>query len=253
LAVSFNKPYTERADGIINWLQLPINKRPKFITLYIHDTDSYGHEYGPDSPEIDSSISRVDSVIGYLEKELAEIGLIDSTNIIIVADHGMTEISNERVIELDNIIDTESLYLQDMGTFTAIDADSSLVESVYNTLKATEDHYKVYLKEEIPDYYFYNKHPFILPILVVADLGWSVAYNLGENDYVSKIGGNHGYEKDHLDMHGIFIAKGPSFRKGFKTGTLWNIDIYPLLCKIFGISPRTNIDGKLERIGFILK
>ena len=35
--------------------------------------------------------------------------------------------------------------------------------------------------------------------------------------------------------------------------TIWNVDINPLLCKIFGISPRANIDGKLERIEFILK
>jgi hypothetical protein len=54
-------------------------------------------------------------------------------------------------------------------------------------------------------------------------------------------------------MHGIFIANGPIFKKGYKTGTLWNIDIYPLLCKVFNIAPRSNVDGKLERIEFILK
>lgn len=43
---------------------------------------------------------------------------------------------------------------------------------------------------------------------------------------------------------------GPAFKKGYRTGTLWNIDIYPLLCEIFDIMPRQNIDGKLERIGF---
>ena len=65
--------------------------------------------------------------------------------------------------------------------------------------------------------------------------------------------GNHGYDNHQTDMHGIFIAQGPNFRKEYNTGTLWNIDIYPMLCKIFDIEPRTNIDGKLERIEFILK
>ena len=54
-------------------------------------------------------------------------------------------------------------------------------------------------------------------------------------------------------MHGIFIAHGPAFKTGYKTGTLWNIDIYPLLCKILNIIPNQQIDGKLERIAFILK
>ncbi|MBS3945154.1 MAG: alkaline phosphatase family protein, partial [Melioribacter sp.] len=71
------------------------------------------------------------------------------------------------------------------------------------------------------------------------------------SEYDSK--GNHGYDNNHLDMHGIFLAIGPNFKNGYRTGTVWNIDIYPLLCKIFNISPRSNIDGKAERIEFILK
>ena len=54
-------------------------------------------------------------------------------------------------------------------------------------------------------------------------------------------------------MHGIFLAEGPSFKSNYTTGTLWNIDIYSLLCKIFNIIPRANIDGDLNRIEFILK
>jgi ectonucleotide pyrophosphatase/phosphodiesterase family member 5 len=56
-----------------------------------------------------------------------------------------------------------------------------------------------------------------------------------------------------MDMQGIFLATGQSFKNGYRTGTLWNIDVYPLLCKIFNISPRSNIDGNAERIEFILK
>ncbi|MBK6679553.1 MAG: hypothetical protein IPG53_05745 [Ignavibacteriales bacterium] len=54
-------------------------------------------------------------------------------------------------------------------------------------------------------------------------------------------------------MHGYFVAMGPSFRKNYKTGTLRNIDIYPLLCEIFDIPVRNGIDGNGERIRFILK
>ena len=53
-------------------------------------------------------------------------------------------------------------------------------------------------------------------------------------------------------MHGVFMASGPAFKKNYKTGTVWNIDIYPLLCEIYGIQPNKNIDGKLERISFLL-
>jgi len=106
----------------------------------------------------------------------------------------------------------------------------------------------------MPDYYNYNKHPFISDLILVADLGYSLLDNISikkAEEYGGK--GNHGFAKDELDMHGILLAKGPEFKKGFRTGTLWNIDIYPLICKIFGVFPRSNIDGKAERIEFLLK
>ena len=76
--------------------------------------------------------------------------------------------------------------------------------------------------------------------------------SVGKKEYSISVG-NHGFEKDYLDMHGIFVASGPAFKIGYKTGTVWNIDIYPLICKMLNISPNQPIDGKLERIGFVLK
>jgi predicted AlkP superfamily pyrophosphatase or phosphodiesterase len=65
--------------------------------------------------------------------------------------------------------------------------------------------------------------------------------------------GNHGYDDHALDMQGIFFAIGPDFKNGYVTGTIDNIDIYPLLAKILHIKPNNKIDGKLERIEFLLK
>ena len=56
-----------------------------------------------------------------------------------------------------------------------------------------------------------------------------------------------------MDMNGIFFAYGPAFKKDYRIGTVNNIDIYPLLCKIFNVVPNQLIDGKLERIEYILK
>jgi len=126
-------------------------------------------------------------------------------------------------------------------------------DEVYELLKKQKN-FSVYKKEEMPDYYNFNKHPFINDLVLVADLGYSLLDNKSikkASEYDGK--GNHGFSNNELDMHGIFIAKGPAFKKGFKTGTVWNIDIYPLICKIFGIFPRSNIDGKSERIEFLLK
>ena len=111
----------------------------------------------------------------------------------------------------------------------------------------------VYLKNEVPDYFHFSNHPLISPIVVIANRGWSLKKGeLKAVVYGTVSKGNHGYDNFFLDMHGIFFAMGPAFKSGYRTGMLQNIDIYPLLCKIMKIFPRQNIDGKLERIGFIM-
>jgi hypothetical protein len=85
-------------------------------------------------------------------------------------------------------------------------------------------------------------------------MGWSlVSESSKKYSYGSRNGGNHGYENFHTDMHGIFFAYGPSFRSGFKAGTLSNLDIYPLLCKLYGVEPSSKAEGRLENIEYILK
>lgn len=246
------KPYEERVEGVIDWLKLPHNERPHFITLYFHDTDSYGHDYGTDSPEINESIKRLDNIAGQLMKNITDIGMKDSVNVIFVSDHGMTNISKEKSINIENMIAQFKCRFMDDGPFIQIDPPADKLMDVYEILKRNESHYKVYLKKDIPDYYHYNKNPFIYSIMAIADIGWSLISNR-KSDWLNKAKGNHGYDNNHLDMHGILIADGPSFKDGYKTGTVWNVDIYPLLCKIFNIYPRSNIDGTLERIEFLLK
>jgi predicted AlkP superfamily pyrophosphatase or phosphodiesterase len=246
------RPYEQRVKGVIDWLQLPFGERPHFITLYFDATDTYGHKYGPESPEINEAIKRLDSIAGLLMGKLNDIGLIDSVNIMFVTDHGMTEISQEKVINIQDMIKEYNYLSIDDGPLMQIEPPADKLMEVYETLKKNEFHYKVYLKNNIPKYLHYSNNPLIFSILLVADNGWSLIGKRGAN-WITKEKGNHGYDNNDLDMQGIFIAKGPCFKDGYRTGTLWNIDIYPLLCKIFNIYPRSNIDGKLERIEFILK
>ncbi len=247
-------PYEERVDAVLNWLSLPMEERPNFITLYFHDTDSYGHRFGPDSEEIKSSIARLDSILGRLRQGLKSINLFDSTNVIVVSDHGMTNVKKGQNINIEKLLDEYKFEYSGEGPLMMVYPQSEQKDKIYQRLLAGQNHYKVYLKENIPDSYNFSKHPFISDIILISDPGWNLVDTRTENKLMNYTSlGNHGWDKDFLDMHGIFIASGPDFKINYPTGTLWNIDIYPLLCKIFNIEPRSNIDGKLERIEFLLK
>lgn len=249
-----NRPYATRVEGVLDWLKLPENERPQFITLYFDEPDSRSHRFGPDSEETNEAVALVDSMLGLLLNGIKEIGWEDKVNIIVVSDHGMTEVSEERRINIEEIVKDYKCRFDGLGPVMMIDTDEENIETVYRLLKDNEENYRVYTKENIPGFYNYSRNPFILPIIIVAEMGWSLENNSSmsrQRSYSNR--GNHGFEKDHLDMHGIFVAKGPAFRTGYKTGTLWNIDIYPLLCKIFNITPNYMIDGNIDRIEFILK
>ncbi len=249
-----NTPRRHRIDEVINWLKLPYSERPKFITLYFHDTDDIGHEFGPNSPEIDECITSMDSLAGYLYSRISELSFADSVNLIFVSDHGMTEIDSKKVINIDEILPDASFTLEGDKTFGFIRTEPENVYSIYNKLKNNENNFKVYLKSEVPNYLHFSKNPNIPDIIMLADLGWSILNNEQVERFSDYRGrGNHGYDNKLTDMHGIFIAKGPSFKSGFMTGTISNIDIYPMLCKIFNIEPNKNIDGNFVNIEHILK
>ena len=248
------KPYRERVDGVINWLKLPYAERPHFITSYFDATDTYGHEYGPDAPETNFAISQLDSILGYYFEKLKEISLFDSTDIIVVSDHGMTNVSKDKVVNIENILSGLKYKQNDHGPFTMIEPDPGELDEIYKRLKENENHYKAYKREDVPEYFHFSDNPLICRIVVIAENGWSLETNKSiekMKKYSSK--GNHGYDNYWMDMGGIFYALGPAFRHNYQVGTIDNIDIYPLLCKIFNIFPNPLIDGRLDRIEYILK
>lgn len=248
------KTYKERVDGVIDWLELPYEKRPHFITSYFEATDDAGHDFGPNSQEVNSAITRLDSVLGYFFQKLKEINLFDSTNIIVVSDHGMTEISPERTVNIEELLDGYKYKSGDNGPFMLIEPWAGELENIYNKLKENENHFRVYKKEDVPEYFHYSDNVLISKIVIIAENGWGVETNKSLKN-LEKYGtkGNHGYDNYWMDMNGIFYAMGPAFKVNYRVGTINNVDIYPLLCKIFKVVPNQLIDGKLVRIGYILK
>jgi predicted AlkP superfamily pyrophosphatase or phosphodiesterase len=252
----YNKQTTdkEKLDGVISWLNLPFEKRPHFITVYFEQVDTKAHDSGPDSKEINETIKEVDKVIMELRDRIAKTSLKDSVNIIVLSDHGMTNISKERNVNIEQIINDPAGKIINSGAIALIQTSKGKEKEIYEKIKKSENHYKVYYKNEVPGYLHYSKHPFIPEIVVIPDLGWQLTDNRSakRTEAYGVKSGDHGYDNFQLDMHGIFIACGPAFKKHYATGTLLNVDIYPLLCKIFNIAPRQNIDGKTERIEFLL-
>jgi len=244
-------PFAQRADSVIAWLQLPPERRPHLITWYMHEPDSRSHAYGPGSPEVKEVLVYIDSLIGDFMEKLARLPIADQVNVIITSDHGMGPISRERVVVLDD-------YLQPGWLDTALGYNPNFMfkprpgymDTVYLALKKAP-HLRVWKKGELPARFHYNRHPHIFPIVAVADSGWSVVWRK-DLPRVPLHGGTHGYDPADKDMHGIFFATGPAFKKGYVAPTFENVDIYTLIAHILGLKPAPT-DGRFEDVKGMLK
>lgn len=67
-----------------NSLDIIKNDMPDLLFIHFHDVDDLGHRYGPETPEYEGAIIRVDNYLSQIYEALPE-----DTFVIIFADHGM--------------------------------------------------------------------------------------------------------------------------------------------------------------------
>ena len=246
----------QRVNEVMDWLALPRKKRPHLITMYFSDMDDIGHEYGPESDaEIKKALFDLDKNLGDLFSGTKATGL--PINIIIVSDHGMTELSTAKLIPIESI-KNDSLFLTiDNGSIVNIHPKKAVeIDTVFNYLSKKEAHFKVYKTANTPGFEYVPKNKDWGAIQVLPDFGY---YFSSEkriaflNEHTIETIGVHGYDPKFKDMHGIFYANGPAFKKDYSTSSLKNIDIYPLICQILGLKIPTDIDGQLNQIESVLK
>lgn len=88
---------------------MPDHQRPQFICAYLPEIDQQGHQYGPDSDEVNETLKEMDKFSQSLHSILSSRNLLNIVNIIYVSDHGMIETSNERLVFLDDILGKEGI------------------------------------------------------------------------------------------------------------------------------------------------
>ncbi|HUS85690.1 MAG TPA: ectonucleotide pyrophosphatase/phosphodiesterase [Bacteroidales bacterium] len=244
-------PYKARIDSVINWLSLQKKERPRFITLYFDEPDAVSHDYGPFSAETDSVVRHLDSLIGQLVERVGALPISKRINLIIVSDHGMGEISNERLVNLWKLIPAKFIERYGGGNpVYLIDPAESYGDTVISILDETRG-VKGYFKDDIPDHFHYGSNPRIPDIVAVADSAWSIVW-VHDSSYVMHSKATHGWDPVNSEMHGIFYAKGRSFTRQSGIERLDNVDIYNLICEILDIEPAPN-DGSKEKIKGLLR
>ena len=225
---------TERVRQLLEWIDLPEPERPRFLTLYLDTLDEVGHRTGPDSPETKTGIETIDASVGELLHGLDSRGIFNQVDIIVVSDHGMMGISDERTIFLEDYIPIDQFRISQAGPFASITPVEGQEQAVYKALSHAHPKMKAYRKNEIPKRLHYRNNPRIAPILLLAEPGWMI-FDSREKARKKTLGGSHGWAPTTPELYGIFVAHGPDFKTKVITEAFPNIFVHPLMMDILGL------------------
>jgi predicted AlkP superfamily pyrophosphatase or phosphodiesterase len=236
-----NLPFAPRLEELMGWLRLPPERRPAVIALYLEETNSIGHKFGPDSPELIAAIKLQDDRIGTIMDRLRAEHL--AVNLVVVSDHGMTPVSPERVILLNRYLDPATVQIDFDGPVCGLRPRSGDVAGLLQRL-ASLPHAKAWRVEDLPARFHVGGNPRNPPVWIVPEEGWEIYTQARLDSYQGRFSkADHGYDPAFASMRGILIAQGPSFQSGGRViDAVENIHVYNLLCAALHLTPAPN-DG----------
>ena len=172
---------------------------------------------------------------------MRKLPIFDELNFIVTADHGMGPTDDDHVIFIDQLLDTADIeFIDGFNPDMNIKVKPGKLEKVYTALKKTP-HLYAWKHDSLPERLHYGHNIRTQDITIVAYPGWAIA-----SKAKPKVGGGaHGYDNDFKDMHAIFYAAGPAFKKDFIQPTFENVNIYPLVAEILDLNP-AKTDGELK-------
>lgn len=240
-----------RLKAVKDWLMLPEETRPHLILFYMPEVDHAEHLYGVDSKQAEEAVHFVDDAIGRMTKMVDSLHL--PVNYVFVADHGMAAVDTTQGIRLSATIDTGKFVVAGGETMLHLYAkDIKDVDEMYQALKRNAMDYDVFLPGETPGRWHYTHsddwHRRIGDILLVAR--YPKVFNRGGNRIIP---GMHGFDNAMPQMGATFYAWGPAFKQHLTIPSFENVNVYPLIAKILGLTVPEDIDGSIKVLGGTLR
>ncbi|WP_292009483.1 ectonucleotide pyrophosphatase/phosphodiesterase [Chryseobacterium sp.] len=246
---------SEKVEKVVNWLKLPEDKRPHFISLYFPEVDGSGHHFGPDAEETKAAVHLVDQAIGELVQKVNYLGL-KNVNFIFVSDHGMIQVDGGVPLEIPEILFNKERFdfYNSQTLLRVVVKNPAEVKEVYKELKNHKtDDYEVYLDKKLPKYlHFSSKDDRYNRIgqIILLPKAPKIFLEKGKKTSVGK----HGYDPRIVpEMKATFYAWGPEFKNDLVINEFENVNIYPLVAEIFNLKLEQPIDGKLKVLKNVLK
>lgn len=219
--------------------------------IYYEMIDAMGHAYGISSPQFRTAFSVTDNLILKLLTLLELNNLHETTNVIIISDHGMRFKKNDLynpMVDLSEYLRSSDDYDPRLGSGTIVQLwpkSEAIKEQAYRNL--TRQRIKgarVYLRQDLPDEFHLKNNKRTAPITVYAEPGYNIRFF--SSSWLEM--GMHGFDPaESPEMRATFAATGPVFKKNFiSSNSMLMVDHYNVFCHVLQINCQPN-NGSLDR------
>lgn len=229
-----------KVDRLVSWLGERGPDRPRLILSYLHGVDAAGHREGPGSPAVIEGVRRIDRLLGRLLAAAERCGR--RVSILVVSDHGMASVrqalgterlvrGGARRVRALSTGATCNVYCPDAGACAAAASAARAIPGL-----------EIFTLDGLPGNLRYRMPSRTGDLVLIAPAG---SYFAARPEEDGGLRGMHGYRPDMIEMRGIFYAWGAGLRGGAHVPLLGSVDVEPLVCRLLGIDPPPEIDGRV--------
>lgn len=236
------RPMDVRIDTVLGWIDEPAATRPRLATLYFEHPDKAGHDYGPSSAQYRQAMRNVDAALARLVEGLRARGALDRVNLVVASDHGMTDVPEGQVVTVESMATPAEARIVSTGQVIGIVPNPGFETRVAERLLGAHAQYDCWRREAMPARWKFGAHPRVPPIVCQMHPGWDAIPEEAVARRPQRTRGSHGYDPALPEMRAMFLAYGPAFRRGVTLDGFDNVDLYPLLAHLLGVTPAEN-DG----------
>ncbi|OQV17225.1 putative Ectonucleotide pyrophosphatase/phosphodiesterase family member 3 [Hypsibius exemplaris] len=219
---------------------------------------------GTKGQEFGQTLRNLDNEIDRLLQNLFTKSLLPCTNIMIVSDHGLEDSTCTNAMDLTSILarNMQADHLSipvSSNSFEFFGAGGHARVSIvpqpnsanpvhpymlHNSLycnhsqnQAVGRFYTLYNTDNMPRRLHFSDAIRIEREIAIAKLGRSV-WKTTSGAACDKV--IHGSDNIYPDMHGVFLAVGPSFRSAVPVETFSNVELYSVMAELVGLNPGPN-------------
>ncbi|MEP7376057.1 MAG: ectonucleotide pyrophosphatase/phosphodiesterase [Chitinophagaceae bacterium] len=213
--------------------------KPNLLCVHFAEVDGMEHEFGREGDSVRLAVATADHAIGDILEAIERSGMKDSTTVIIVGDHGFSDI-HEAIFPNTWLVKkglhgfffqpaggSAFLYLKDPGNKALLDSIRTVLK---NLPQATRKKFRIIEKPELIKMGADKD-----AVMALAAIPGIIFGGAADKESKPVSGGHHGYDPNIPEMYTGFIAAGAGINKGKAIHELCVTDIASLIAKLLGL------------------